>query len=77
MDEKTHPKHQILRVMRPMYARHQLLGPAARHAIPEEEMEPSTAYQLIHDELIMDGSSRFNLATFCRDRKSTRLNSSH
>ena len=26
-------------------------------------MPPSTAYHLIHDELIMDGSSRFNLAT--------------
>jgi len=28
-------------------------------------MAPSTAYHLIHDELILDGSSRFNLATFC------------
>ncbi len=28
-------------------------------------MAPSTAYNLIHDELILDGSSRFNLATFC------------
>ena len=28
-------------------------------------MPPSTAYHLIHDELIIDGSSRFNLATFC------------
>ncbi len=48
-----------------MYARHWLLGPAPRHAIPEDGMPPSTAYHLIHDELIMDGSSRFNLATFC------------
>jgi glutamate decarboxylase len=51
--------------MRPMYARHSLLGPAPRHAIPEDGMSPSTAYHLIHDELILDGSSRFNLATFC------------
>ena len=28
-------------------------------------MAPITAYNLIHDELILDGSSRFNLATFC------------
>ena len=28
-------------------------------------MPPGTAYHLIHDELIVDGSSRFNLATFC------------
>jgi glutamate decarboxylase len=51
--------------MRPMYARRSLLGPAPRHAIPEDGMSPSTAYHLIHDELILDGSSRFNLATFC------------
>jgi glutamate decarboxylase len=48
-----------------MYARHWLLGPAPRHAIPQDGMPPSTAYHLIHDELILDGSSRFNLATFC------------
>jgi glutamate decarboxylase len=48
-----------------MYARHWLLGTAPHHAMPEESMPPSTAYHLIHDELIGDGSSRFNLATFC------------
>ena len=52
-------------LVRPMYARQSLLGPTPRHAIPEEGMAPSTAYNLIHDELILDGSSRFNLATFC------------
>jgi len=63
--DPTHPKHEMLRVLRPMYARHWLLGPAPRHAVPEDGMPPTTAYHLIHDELIMDGSSRFNLATFC------------
>ncbi len=69
MDDPKHSKHETnhdgLGGMRPMYARHWLLGPAPRHAVPEQEMPPSTAYHLIHDELIMDGSSRFNLATFC------------
>ena len=65
MDQKTHPQHEILGVVRPMYSRQWLLGPSPRHAVPEEGMPPSTAYHLIHDELIMDGSSRFNLATFC------------
>jgi glutamate decarboxylase len=51
--------------VRPMYARHSLLGPTPRHSIPKDGMAPSTAYNLIHDELILDGSSRFNLATFC------------
>ncbi len=48
-----------------MYARQSLLGPVPRHALPEDGMSPGTAYHLIHDELILDGSSRFNLATFC------------
>ena len=58
-------KHQPSDLLRPMYARQQLLGPTPRHAIPNESMAPMTAYNLIHDELILDGSSRFNLATFC------------
>jgi glutamate decarboxylase len=56
---------ELLHMMRPMYAREWLLGPAPRHAVPDEGMPPSTAYHLIHDELILDGSARFNLATFC------------
>jgi len=68
MDQtSTQPKrkHFSSDQVRPMYARHSLLGPAPRHSIPENGMAPSTAYNLIHDELILDGSSRFNLATFC------------
>ncbi len=58
-------KHHDFDKVRPMYARHSLLGPTPRHSIPQDGMAPSTAYNLIHDELILDGSSRFNLATFC------------
>jgi glutamate/tyrosine decarboxylase-like PLP-dependent enzyme len=55
-------KQQSPDLVRPMYARQSLLGPTPRHSIPEQGMAPSTAYHLIHDELILDGSSRFNLA---------------
>jgi glutamate decarboxylase len=65
MDDENHPQRDLMHGMRPMYARQWLLGPAPRHAIPADGMPPSTAYHLIHDELIGDGSSRFNLATFC------------
>jgi glutamate decarboxylase len=58
-------KHHDSDKVRPMYARQSLLGPTPRHSIPQDGMAPSTAYNLIHDELILDGSSRFNLATFC------------
>jgi glutamate decarboxylase len=27
-------------------------------------MEPDTAYQIIHDEIMLDGNARLNLATF-------------
>lgn len=34
------------------------------HQLPDGPMPPSTAYQLVHDELMLDGNSRLNLATF-------------
>src|ERR1700751_2193873 len=36
--------------------------PALR--LPEESMDPDAAYRFIHHELMLDGSSRLNLATF-------------
>src|SRR3954447_25817679 len=35
-----------------------------RHELPEGEMAPDVAYQLIHDELMLDGNARLNVATF-------------
>jgi glutamate decarboxylase len=32
--------------------------------LPEGELPADTAYQLVHDELLLDGQSRLNLATF-------------
>ncbi|MGW5634036.1 glutamate decarboxylase [Streptomyces sp. NPDC003832] len=34
------------------------------HRLPDHPLTPSTAYQLVHDELMLDGNSRLNLATF-------------
>ena len=36
-----------------------------KYSLPEERTEPQVAYSLIHDELLLDGNSRQNLATFC------------
>src|ERR1700733_12758048 len=33
--------------------------------MPDKGLPPQTAYDLIHDELLLDGNSRQNLATFC------------
>ena len=35
-----------------------------RHEIPDGEISADTAYQIIHDELMLDGNARMNLATF-------------
>src|SRR6195256_1241140 len=35
-----------------------------RWRLPDDEMLPETAYQIIHDELFLDGNARQNLATF-------------
>ena len=37
---------------------------APRNRIPEGEMDPEVAYQIVHDELMLDGNARLNLATF-------------
>ena len=39
-------------------------GPVPRDRFPGRGMQPDTAYQLIHDELLLDGNSRQNVATF-------------
>lgn len=35
-----------------------------KHKLAEGPMTPTAAYQLVHDELMLDGNSRLNLATF-------------
>ncbi|MGW7272146.1 glutamate decarboxylase [Streptomyces sp. NPDC054864] len=35
-----------------------------KHRLPDGPVPPTTAYQLVHDELMLDGNSRLNLATF-------------
>jgi glutamate decarboxylase len=48
----------------PTYARRGLTTSISRYQIPQEPMDPRDAYQLIHDELSLDGNPELNLATF-------------
>ncbi|HLL78416.1 MAG TPA: pyridoxal-dependent decarboxylase, partial [Ktedonobacteraceae bacterium] len=48
----------------PLYSRHALNETVPRYAFPEQELLPQTAYNLVHDELMLDGNARLNLATF-------------
>ncbi|NOY76130.1 MAG: glutamate decarboxylase [Kiritimatiellaeota bacterium] len=36
-----------------------------KYKFPDDERDPRHVYQIIHDELMLDGNSRQNLATFC------------
>ncbi|UGT39947.1 glutamate decarboxylase [Nocardia yamanashiensis] len=48
-----------------LYAMPGIKRPAPHQGFPEREIFPDVAYQIVHDELMLDGVSRMNLATFC------------
>ncbi len=43
-----------------------LSKPVPKNKFPNDGIERAAAYQLVHDELLLDGNSRQNLATFCQ-----------
>src|ERR1700709_346036 len=51
-------------VIDPIFARAGEAARAPTHLMPIEGMRPDTAYQVVHDELMLDGNARLNLATF-------------
>ena len=50
----------------PVFGSSALAHAAAIKLFPEAEQAPGEVYQLVHDELYLDGNSRQNLATFCQ-----------
>ncbi|MFH1877514.1 MAG: glutamate decarboxylase [Candidatus Omnitrophota bacterium] len=52
------------KVLTPTYASRELNQAVPKYEMPEKEMLPKTAYNIVHDELMLDGNSRLNLATF-------------
>lgn len=55
----------------PVYAREQMEHPVPKFELAEHELSPATAYNLVHDELMLDGNARLNLATFVSPRLSS------
>jgi glutamate decarboxylase len=49
----------------PAYGSAYLFKDVPKYRMPDEELLPRVAYNIVHDELILDGNSRQNLATFC------------
>ncbi|MDQ6949104.1 MAG: glutamate decarboxylase [Actinomycetota bacterium] len=50
--------------IRPQFAELGQVGPLPRFRLPRGGMPADTAYQVVHDELMLDGNARLNLATF-------------
>ena len=48
----------------PAYPGRMSTSPIPALRLPDESLDPENAYRFIHDELMLDGSSRLNLATF-------------
>lgn len=51
-------------MLTPAFAGRASTQPVPKYEMPEEGLSAATTYQLIHDELMLDGSARLNLATF-------------
>jgi glutamate decarboxylase len=57
------PRRESLSV-NPLFARHAEDLSVPRFELPDGSMLPETAYQIVHDEAMLDGNARQNLATF-------------
>lgn len=50
--------------LNPVYSRPGENNLAPKFVFPKDSMLPETAYQIVHDESMLDGNARLNLATF-------------
>ncbi|NLG47218.1 glutamate decarboxylase [Gordonia sp. (in: high G+C Gram-positive bacteria)] len=51
-------------ILNPVFTRGGEATELPRFEMPQEMMLPTTAYQIVHDEAMLDGNARLNLATF-------------
>ncbi len=61
-----HIRKNIEETLDDIYAADDLSMVMPKYKMPEKEHDPRHAYQAVHDELMLDGNARQNLATFCQ-----------
>jgi len=62
-----HRKNDVrAELMDEIYASHDLRGGVPKYKFPKGPQDPRHAYAIVHGELMLDGNSRQNLATFCQ-----------
>ena len=59
------PLHEKDDLLDDVYASGDLSKRVSKTKFPQAEKEATGAYQLVHDEIMLDGNARQNLATFC------------
>jgi glutamate decarboxylase len=60
-----HGKHEHGKASEVIHSARDISTSVPKYKIPRDERSARDAYALIHDELLLDGNSRQNLATFC------------
>ncbi len=60
------PLHNANKPIDDVFAMPALDNKVPKFKFPDSENNPDAIYQLLHDELILDGNARQNLATFCQ-----------
>jgi glutamate decarboxylase len=63
--KKAHEIKESRELLDPIFGSAEIGRVMPKYAMPEKEMPAATAYRVVHDELMLDGNSRQNLATFC------------
>lgn len=63
-DKKNLTPHDPASMITPAYGGRSVKEPIPKYRMPEQGLPPKAAYNLVHDELMLDGNSRLNLATF-------------
>ena len=58
------PKHREDPYLTPLYGRQEFAAGAPKKEIPDHPVAPDSAYQMITDELLLDGRPGLNFATF-------------
>ncbi len=62
-----HEKNKVRAdILDDVYASSDLSVVMPKYKMPKKEQNPRHAYQVVHDELMLDGNARQNLATFCQ-----------
>ncbi|MEM9789795.1 MAG: glutamate decarboxylase [Planctomycetota bacterium] len=62
-----HSKHTVREMLDDdVYASPDLETALPKYRFPNDQHEPRIVYSFVHDELLLDGNSRQNLATFCQ-----------